>query len=230
MGSTFVPTTDWRRGAAARRVITIGKLVVLAIALLPAARLLRGVLIGYLGIDPVETLARTTGLAAVTLLLASLAVTPLRRLTGWPDLIRFRRMLGLLAFGYAALHVATYVVFDQEGSLRLIAADVFEHPWVLFGAGAFLLLVPLAITSTRGWMRRLGRRWGQLHRLVYPAAILAVAHYFLAVKLDVRQPLVYAAVLGTLLGIRVLWRVRRAAAARRAAEPGVALSSPRTIG
>ena len=203
----------------------------LLLALIPALKLARGVAIGYLGIDPVETLAITTGTAAITLLLCSLAVTPLRRLTGWNELIRFRRLLGLMAFFYAVLHVSTYVVFDQEGSLSLIAADVYEHPWVLFGMVAFLMLIPLALTSTKGWIRRLGgKRWNRLHRLVYPAAIFAVLHFLLAVKLDVRKPVLYIAVLAVLLGARVVWARRRAAtqapAARQlpaplsAAEPG----------
>jgi sulfoxide reductase heme-binding subunit YedZ len=187
-------------------------MVVFLLALIPALKLARGVAIGYLGIDPVETLAIETGTAAITLLLCSLAVTPIRRLTGWNELIRFRRLLGLMAFFYALLHVSTYVVFDQEGSLRLIAADVWEHPWVLFGMTAFLMLVPLALTSTRGWIRRLGgKRWNRLHRLVYPAAIFAALHFLLAVKLDVRKPVLYIVVLAALLGSRVVWARRRAA-------------------
>ena len=204
---------DWRQ-----RVVRPLQVVVLLLALIPALKLARGVAIGYLGIDPVETLAIETGTAAITLLLCSLAVTPLRRLTGWNELIRFRRLLGLMAFFYAVLHVATYVVFDQEGSIALIAADVWEHPWVLFGMTAFLLLIPLAITSTKGWIRRLGgKRWNRLHRLVYPAAIAAVLHFLLAVKLDVRKPVLYIVILAVLLSVRVVWARQRARGPQQAA-------------
>ncbi len=200
----------WRQ-----RAIRPLQVVVFLLALIPALKLARGVAIGYLGIDPVETLAIETGTAAITLLLCSLAVTPLRRISGWNELIRFRRLLGLMAFFYAVLHVATYVVFDQEGSIALIAADVWEHPWVLFGMTAFLMLVPLALTSTRGWIRRLGgKRWNRLHRLVYPAAIAAVLHFLLAVKLDVRKPVLYIGILALLLGTRLVWARQRASAQR----------------
>jgi sulfoxide reductase heme-binding subunit YedZ len=204
---------DWRQ-----RAIRPLQVVVFLLALIPALKLARGVAIGYLGIDPVETLAIETGTAAITLLLCSLAVTPVRRLTGWNELIRFRRLLGLMAFFYAVLHVATYVVFDQEGSITLIAADVLEHPWVLFGMTAFLLLIPLAITSTKGWIRRLGgKRWNRLHRLVYPAAIAAVLHFLLAVKLDVRKPVLYIVILAVLLGARLVWARQRSRMPQRAA-------------
>ena len=207
-----MPTTERQRSWRQRAVRPL-QVVVFLLALIPALKLARGVAVGYLGIDPVETLAIETGTAAITLLLCSLAVTPIRRLTGWNELIRFRRLLGLMAFFYAVLHVSTYVVFDQEGSLSLIAADVWEHPWVLFGMTAFLLLIPLALTSTRGWIRRLGgKRWNRLHRLVYPAAIFAVLHFLLAVKLDVRKPVLYIVVLAVLLGARVVWARRRGAA------------------
>lgn len=208
-----MPTSERQRQRSWRQPASRPlQVVVFLLALIPALQLARGVATGYLGIDPVETLAITTGTAAITLLLCSLAVTPLRRLTGWNELIRLRRLLGLMAFFYAVLHVSTYVVFDQEGSLSLIAADVWEHPWVLFGMMAFLMLIPLALTSTRGWIRRMGgKRWNRLHRLVYPAAIFAVLHFLLAVKLDVRKPVVYIAVLAVLLGFRVVWARRRAA-------------------
>lgn len=218
-----MPTSERPRGRPRswrQRAVRPLQVVVFLLALIPALKLARGVAIGYLGIDPVETLAIKTGTAAITLLLCSLAVTPIRRLTGWNELIRFRRLLGLMAFFYAVLHVATYVVFDQEGSLSLIAADVWEHPWVLFGMTAFLMLIPLALTSTRGWIRRLGgKRWNRLHRLVYPAAIFAVLHFLLAVKLDVRKPVLYIVVLAVLLGARMVWARRRAATQVPAGRP-----------
>ena len=160
-----------------------------------------------LGTEPVEKIASVTGVSALVFLLLTLSVTPLRRATGWNMLIRFRRMLGLFAFFYAVLHASDYFVFDQSLSPGLIAEDVIEHPWVLFGFTAFVLLIPLAITSTRGWVRRLGgRRWQRLHLLVYPVAVLAVTHYFLAVKRDVSQPVLFAGVLAVVFLARSVYR------------------------
>jgi sulfoxide reductase heme-binding subunit YedZ len=176
-------------------------------AAVPLGRLLYGVAASDLGPEPVDTIQRWTGLPALTLLLGSLAVTPLRRLTGWNPLIRLRRPLGLAAYAYAVLHVLSYLVFDQELSAVAIADDIVEHPWVLVGASAFLLLTPLALTSTDASVRRLGgRRWQKLHRLVYPAAILAALHFLWLVKRDVSLPLAYLTVLAVLLGARLLAR------------------------
>lgn len=194
-----------------RRLASLLVPAALAVAAIPFAFLLLGALRGDLGAEPVETIQLATGLAALRLLLASLAVTPLRRLTGWNDLIRLRRPLGLAAFAYVVLHASSYFVFDQELSPALIAADVVEHPWVTAGFGAFLLLIPLAITSTKGWIRRLGgARWNRLHRLVYPAALLAGLHFLWLVKKDLSRPLAYGAVLLVLLGARLAWARRRA--------------------
>jgi sulfoxide reductase heme-binding subunit YedZ len=184
---------------------------VLGAAAVPLGRLAWGVATGDLGPEPVDTIQRWTGLPALTILLASLAVTPVRRLTGWNPVIRLRRPLGLVAYGYAVLHVLSYIVFDQELSLPAIAEDVAEHPWVLVGAAAFLLLTPLALTSTDRAIRRLGGRWQKLHRLVYPAAILAGLHFLWLVKRDVTLPVAYLFVLALLLAAR-LARRRRAAA------------------
>ena len=180
-----------------------------ALALLPLALLVRGVVLDSLGADPVAEITHATGTWALRLLLLGLALTPLRRLTGqaWP--IRFRRLVGLYAFFYACLHLATWLVLDLGGFWTQVFDDLVKRPYIMLGFAAWLCLLPLAITSTRGWMRRLGRRWGQLHTLVYGAGVLAVAHYLWLVKADLREPLVYAAILGVLLGLRGYWRWRR---------------------
>ena len=173
----------------------------------PLAYLIRGVLTSDLGPEPVDTIQHWTGLPALTFLCLSLAVTPLRRIWGINPLIRLRRPLGLAAYGYAVLHLLSYVIFDQEGSATEIAKDIAEHPWVLVGFSAFLLLTPLALTSTDASIRRLGgRRWQRLHRLVYPAAILAGLHFLWLVKRDVTRPVVYIVVIALLLGVRLLFR------------------------
>ena len=194
-----------------------------AAALMPLMQLVRGALIDVrgldplaavasalptagLGADPVAAITHATGDWALRLLLACLAMTPLRRLSGasWP--IRFRRLLGLYAFFYACLHLSTYLVLDLGGYWTQLFADIAKRPYITVGFTAWLLLLPLAITSTRGWMRRLGRRWGQLHRAVYVAAILGVLHFLWLVKSDLREPLIYAAVAAALLGARLWWR------------------------
>nr|WP_245559048.1 protein-methionine-sulfoxide reductase heme-binding subunit MsrQ [Arenimonas oryziterrae] len=170
-----------------------------------------------LGADPVAELTHRSGDWALRGLLACLAMTPLRRLSGqsWP--IRFRRLLGLYAFFYASLHLAVYVVLDLNGFWSQILTDLVKRPFITVGFTAWLLLLPLAITSTQGWMRRLGRRWGQLHRAVYVAGVLAVLHFFWLVKADLREPLMYAAILAVLLGLRLLWAWRRPAVRRQSA-------------
>jgi methionine sulfoxide reductase heme-binding subunit len=167
-----------------------------------------------------------TGDTVLSCLLITLAITPLRRLTGWNEIIRVRRLIGLTAFWYACLHLSTYLVFDQSLSISEILADIAEHPWVLVGFAGFLSLVPLAITSTNGWIRRLGgKRWQQLHRLVYLAAILGVLHYLWLVKKDVQAPLVYGAVLLLLLGSRA-WLAWGAARRRTGPAPARSQTKP----
>lgn len=162
---------------------------------------------GDLGADPIESLEHETGEWAIRLLFATLAVTPLRRLTGWP-VARFRRRLGLAAFAFVCVHFALWAGFDNGLDARVMLDDVAESPYVTVGFAAFLLLVPLAITSTRGWGRRLGRRWVQLHRLAYAAAVLAVIHFWWSVKEGDREPAVYAAILGGLFAARLAGRPR----------------------
>jgi methionine sulfoxide reductase heme-binding subunit len=182
-------------------------------ALLPLAWLLFALLTGRVMGDQVKFMQHVTGDTVLSCLMLTLAVTPLRRLTGWNEIIRVRRLIGLTAFWYACLHLTTYVVFDQSFSVSEILADIRKHPWVLLGFTAFLCLVPLAITSTNGWIRRLGgKRWQRLHRLVYVAAIAGVLHYLWLVKKDIHYPLLYAAVLSVLLGSRIWWAAERARA------------------
>lgn len=183
-----------------------------ALALVPLALLVRGVVEDSLGADPVAALTHATGEWALRLLLLGLALTPLRRFTGqaWP--IRFRRLVGLYAFFYACLHLAVFLVLDLGGYWTQIFEDIVKRPYITVGFAAWLLLVPLALTSTRGWMKRLGRRWAQLHRAVYAIGVLAVLHFLWLVKSDLREPLVYAAILAVLLGLRLWWRLRRTAA------------------
>jgi len=190
-----------------------------ALALLPLAWLVVNALGDALGADPVKALTHRTGDWALRLLLACLAMTPLRRLLdrAWP--IRFRRLLGLYAFFYASLHLSVYVVLDLAGDWAHLLEDIAKRPYITVGFSAWLLLVPLALTSTRGWMRRLGRRWGQLHRAAYVAAALGVVHFYWGVKADVREPLHYAGVLAVLFGIRGIARWREATAGWRGQLP-----------
>ena len=193
------------------------KLLVFVLSLLPAAGLAAGLFTGGLGANPVEALTHSTGEWALRFLLLTLAVTPLRRLTGYGSLIRLRRMLGLFAFFYAALHLSTYVALDQFFDAAAIVKDVVKRPYITAGFLGFVLMAPLAATSTAGMIRRLGgRRWQQLHRLVYPCAIAAVVHFLWLVKADLTEPLLYAGVLTALLGYRAavwLWPKKRAARA-----------------
>jgi sulfoxide reductase heme-binding subunit YedZ len=177
----------------------------------PAVWLVGGLLTGDLGADPVKTLTHTTGLSALVILFVTLAVTPVRRLSGWNAIVALRRPLGLFAFFYALLHFLIYAVFDHQLSVPAISADIVEHPWVLVGFSAFLILLVLAVTSPRAAVRWLGgKRWRRLHRAVYAAAILAVLHFLWLVKKDRFEPAIYATILGMLLLSRlVLRRPRR---------------------
>jgi len=171
---------------------------------LPAASLVVSALNDGLGANPVETVTHVTGDWALRFLLLSLSVTPLRRLFGWSWAAPLRRTLGLTAFGYACCHYLIYLGLEHFFDWRLIVEDVLERRYVWAGFTAFLCLVSLAATSTRAMMRRLGRRWVSLHRLVYLAAVLGVIHFLWLVKSDLREPLLYVAVLTFLLGLR-LW-------------------------
>jgi sulfoxide reductase heme-binding subunit YedZ len=158
-----------------------------------------------LGANPIELVTHSTGDWTLRFLLIGLAITPLRKLLGWPELIRFRRMLGLFAFFYGVLHLTTYLWLDKFFDWPEILKDVAKRPFITAGFLGFVLLVPLAVTSTAGWIRRLGgARWRLLHRLVYVSAIAGVAHYYWLVKSDIRGPLSYACILGALLAYRIV--------------------------
>ena len=158
-----------------------------------------------LGADPVAEIEHRLGLWALRLLMATLAITPLRQLSGQAVVVRFRRMLGLYAFFYACMHFSAYLVLDLRGYWTQIFEEIAKRPYITVGFAAWLLLLPLAITSTTGWIRRLGRNWGRLHKLVYAAGVLAVLHFWWLVKSDIREPALYAGILAVLLGWR-LWK------------------------
>ena len=179
-----------------------------------------------LGADPVKKLEHECGKTALNFLLLTLSVTPVRTLTGLPQLLRLRRMLGLFVFFYAVVHFTVYLVLDLELNFRVVGADIVKRPYITVGFTALLLLIPLALTSTNGMMRRLGRRWQSLHRLVYVIAALAVWHFYWQVKRDVREPLLYLGVLALLLTYRLVrWRARRAPRSERAAPARVEVTS-----
>ena len=194
--------------------------LVFAAALLPFVWLVFRALTGRLTANPIEDITLTTGVWALRFLLITLAITPLRRITGWNRLIQYRRMLGLFAFFYAVLHLATYVVdmIAVEGGFTFapVVKDVAKRPFITMGVISFGLMIPLAITSTKGWIRRLGRRWQTLHRIIYISAIAAVFHFIWKVKVVVGEPVYYAVILAVLLGFRVLWRLKKTAAVRSA--------------
>ena len=203
------------------------KVVVFVICLIPFADLLWRFIKGDLGINPVETLQHGTGDWTIRFIVFTLCITPFRKLFKLPDLIRFRRMLGLFAFFYVCLHFLTYLGPDQSFDLAGMWKDVAKRPFITVGFAAFLSLIPLAITSTAGWIRRIGgKRWQMLHRLIYFAAVCGVVHYYWLVKSDVRKPVFY----GVLVGILLLWRLgdwfykRRSQASVRVPATGVSVN------
>lgn len=193
--------------------IRFAKLVLFTNALVPLALLLWDVWRKQVGANPLEFVTRTTGMLTLVFLLISLAVSPLRRITGANWLIRFRRMLGLFAFFYGSLHLMTYVAFDRFFHFTTIPADILKRPFIAIGMTAFFLMLPLAITSTDAMVKRLGgKNWALLHRIVYVAGVLAVVHYYMLVKSDVRLPMTFAFVLAALLGFRLLVKYYKASA------------------
>ncbi len=184
------------------------------LALAPLAFLIHRGVNNDLGANPIETINRFTGEWVLRFLLITLAVTPLRRLTGWNGLLRYRRMLGLFAFFYACLHFLSYAWLDQYFVLPDIIKDVAKRPYITVGFACFLMLIPLAATSTNGMVRRLGaRRWQRLHRLVYLIGVGGIIHFLWLVKSDITQPVIYGAILAMLLGFRVWAKARRTQAA-----------------
>lgn len=183
----------------------IGKPLVWTAAAAPLAWLIFRTFTGRLGVNPIETLTHFTGLTALIVLLVTLSITPLRRLTGWNGLIKYRRLIGLWAFTYALLHFLVWGLFDHQFSLATITEDVVERPFITVGFTAFLILAALAITSPKAMVRRLGgKRWQQLHRLVYVAAGLGMLHYLWGVKVITAKPVAFAVALGVLLAARLV--------------------------
>ena len=213
-----------------RRILTSKwtKVVVFLLCLLPFFGLADRTLQNRLGANPVEFLQHATGDWILRFLVFTLAITPLRKLLNLPDLIRFRRMLGLFAFFYACLHFLTYIGPDQSFSLSAMWKDVAKRPFITVGFLGFVLLIPLALTSTTGWIRRLGgKRWQALHRSIYACAVLGVMHYYWLVKSDIRKPLFYGSLVAILLAWRLLdWLSRRNAppAAPTGSAPWLAVS------
>jgi sulfoxide reductase heme-binding subunit YedZ len=204
-----------RRWVFAKILVWIGCLAPLAWLLV---RLL-GVHGTSLGANPIEEILETCGKTGLNLLVFTLCITPIRRSTGVNRLVTLRRLLGLFAFFYIVLHIFSYAWLDLNFAWDTLLVDVAERPYITVGFLALLMLIPLAVTSTNGWQRRLGRRWTKLHRLVYPIAILGVVHYWWQVKLDTTEPFLYAFILTVLLGVRVqhaleLRRKRRASVSR----------------
>jgi sulfoxide reductase heme-binding subunit YedZ len=192
-----------------------------AACLIPFGQLAYNAYTGDLGVNPIDTITRFTGSWTLTFLLACLAVTPLRRVTGWNELIKFRRMLGLFAFFYALLHFATYLVLDHFFNWPAIGKDILKRPYVTAGFTALVIMLPLALTSTAAMIRRLGKRWQQLHRLIYLAALAGVIHFYWLVKADIRRPAQYGAVLAVLLIYRLVIKISRPSSARVAHKSAV---------
>lgn len=173
-------------------------------ALIPLALLLWDGYWQRLGANPIEYFLRTTGVLTLVFLLITLSVTPLRKIFGWNQLIKFRRMLGLYAFFYGSLHLITYSIFDKSLDLPAIVSDVWQRPFIAFGMAALTMLIPLAVTSTNGMIKRLGgKNWQKLHRLTYPAAVAGLIHFFMIQKSDYFYPILFGLVLAFLLGYRI---------------------------
>ena len=181
------------------------KVALFLAALVPLALLVRGALTNDLGANPAETIQLTTGRWAFKFLLLTLAITPVRRLTKWNVLIQYRRMLGLFAFFYATCHLAAYYAFDLNFSIAKMLGDTTKRPFIFMGMAAFLTMLPLALTSTKGWIRRLGKKWALLHRLIYVTAICAAVHFGWKVKVFAGDPVWYATAVAVLLGFRIVW-------------------------
>jgi sulfoxide reductase heme-binding subunit YedZ len=180
------------------------KIVIFINALTPLALMFWDLAHGQVGVNPIELFLRTFGVMALILLLITLSVTPLRKIFGWSSLIKYRRMLGLFAFFYACLHMLTYLGFDRSWSITSTVADVFKRPFITVGMISFIMLIPLAVTSTDKMLRRLGaKRWVKLHQLIYPIAIGGVVHFYMIVKSDLFYPVLFGLILAVLLGYRV---------------------------
>lgn len=201
-----------------KRQVVIFKVLVWALCLAPIAIWTYQGFNAQLGANPVDRIQNETGLVTIRLLMLTLAVTPLRRITGWNWTIKFRRLLGLFTFFYASIHLLVYSVADHQMDIAEIVTDVIKRPFILLGMAGFLALVPLAITSTAGWIRRMGgKNWNRLHKLIYFTGVAGVIHFWLRVKKDHSEPNLYIAILAVLLAIRAFywWRGRGAKASAR---------------
>jgi len=196
--------------ARGRRSVIALKVLLWIGSLAPTAWLIDRFLRGGLGANPIEKITHVTGMTALVILLLTLAVTPIRRLTGWHPVVGLRRPLGLFAFFYASVHFLVWMGLDLGFRMDWIWEDIVKRPYITVGFTAFLILIPLAITSTRGWIRRLGRKWAILHRGIYLAAGLGLLHYYWQVRADFRLPLTLAAIFALLMAFRVPgWLSRR---------------------
>ena len=192
------------------KYLKLVKVIAHVLCLLPFVRLIFCFYTNDLTANPVEFITHSTGTWALAILLISLAITPLRKMKKLNWLISLRRMIGLYSFFYASLHFLTYLVFDLNFNFSSVAKDITKRPFITIGFAAFLLLLPLAITSNKFSIRKLtGKRWNQLHRLVYPAAILGVVHFYWLVKSDVRQPVIYGVILILLFGVRLIGKTKK---------------------
>jgi len=190
---------------AVERFVRYSKPVVFLACLVPLGLLVRKAIAGLLGANPIEVITHATGDWTLIFLCSTLAITPLRRFLRLPWLVRYRRMTGLFAFFYGCLHLLTFVVLDKFFDWRAMVQDIYKRPFITAGLTGFLLMLPLAVTSTAGMIRRLGgRRWQLLHRLIYLSALAGVIHYYWLVKADVTLPLRYAAILAVLMACRIL--------------------------
>lgn len=192
-----------------KKQISLIKVLVFIVCLVPLVRLVWLGIADHLSANPIEFVERSTGFWALFILLATLTLTPVRLLTGRAWQIQFRRMLGLFMFFYVCLHIITYVWLDFAFDWVAISKDIAKHPRILVGFAAFILSVPLAITSTNAMMRRLGSRWKRLHQSVYLIAVLAIVHFWWLVKKDIREPLLYACILMVLFGIRIYFKYQK---------------------
>jgi sulfoxide reductase heme-binding subunit YedZ len=202
------------------------KLILWVGATAPAVWLAAGFFFGWLGANPIEKLTHVTGMTTLVLLLSTLAVTPVRRLLGWNPVIRLRRPLGLFAFFYALLHFSIWMVLDLGFQLAWVWEDIVERPYITVGFTAFVLLIPLALTSTKASIRRLGRRWTKLHSLAYVSTGLGIVHFYWLVKADARLPILFLGIYCVLMGLRARHWLRRRSIAKAVARP----TGPRRIG
>ncbi len=204
-----------------------GKILLFVACLAPLFRLFWRAYNAELTANPIEFITHFTGDWTIRMVVATLAISPLRKLLGFPALIRYRRMVGLFAFFYGSLHFLTYFWLDKFFDFHAIARDVVKRPFITAGFTAFICMVPLAVTSTSGWIRRLGgKRWQRLHRLVYVTAIAGVVHYYWLVKSDIRLPVMYGTLVALELGLRVISQARKPAGRRPVpAVPAVAFES-----